>query len=349
MRAMLMNKKIAVGLFSGGLDSWLSAILIHRQGFDVHLLHFVSPYFGYSGEKLEEARKRVEEKGMRLIVHEFGEDYIQNVVKKPKHGVGSSMNPCIDCHRYMLSMANKKREELNAEFVFSGEVLEQRPMSQNKRALHLIEKESGLSGFLVRPLSAKLLDPSIPEQRGILDREKLLNISGRGRSHQVALAKELGLDKYPQPAGGCKFTDPNLKKRFLTLRKINKDITWNDLKLLISARHFLLDDDALFTVARDEKECSTLFKDFPKDILIEASDMVPSAVGLLIKYSKGVKVEVDLNSDYAKMAGRIIARYSKAHQQGKDKINVSYFKDGGEVLKKELTPFTDAELLKYRL
>ncbi|MFH1223572.1 MAG: tRNA 4-thiouridine(8) synthase ThiI, partial [Pseudomonadota bacterium] len=180
-----MNKKAAIGLFSGGLDSRLSAALIQRQDFNVYLLHFVSPYFGYKGEKLTEIRNEMEKKGFNLIVHEFGQDYIEDVIKKPRHGVGSSMNSCIDCHRYMLAIAKQKMEELNAEFVFSGEVLGQRPMSQNKNSLKVVEKESGLEGFLVRPLSAKLLDPTIPEQRGVLDREKLLDISGRGRARQV--------------------------------------------------------------------------------------------------------------------------------------------------------------------
>lgn len=344
-----MNKKVAIGLFSGGLDSWLSALLIQKQGFDVHLLHFVSPYFGYSGEKLNNIKAKIEEKGMHLIVHEFGEDYIEKVLKKPKHGIGSSMNSCVDCHRYMLSIANEKMKKMGAEFVFSGEVLAQRPMSQNKNALWIVEKESGLLGMLVRPLSAKCLEPTIPEQRHILDREKLLDISGRSRKRQIELAKELGLESYPQPAGGCRFTDPNMKKRFLTLRSVNKDISWTDLKLLTTARHFLLDDGAYFVVARDEEEVKELSTYFNLGVVIEAGDMVPSATGLLLRYKDGIKTSVDVNSDYAAAAGRMIARYSKAFHGGKEKVKICYFMNGKEILVKDLEPFIETELQKYRL
>lgn len=136
--------KNAVGLFSGGLDSWLSALLIKKQGFKVYLLHFSSPYFGYSNDKLIELKQQIEDRGMTIIVHEPGQEYLDEVFTNPKHGYGSSKNACIDCHAYMLRIAKQKMEKLNAEFVFSGEVLDQRPMSQRKNNLIVVEKESGL-------------------------------------------------------------------------------------------------------------------------------------------------------------------------------------------------------------
>ena len=235
-----MTTKKAIGLFSGGLDSTLAAILIKNQGFETHLLHFMSPFFGYKGEAL----KRLEEKTKKLdmFFHPVlvGQDYIEDVIKNPVHGMGSNFNPCIDCHRFMLAKAKEFMEKNKASFVFTGEVLGQRPMSQNIRSLNTIEKESGLTGYLVRPLSAGRLRPSIPEEEGVLDRSSLMSITGRGRRAQVELAKQFGIKEYSQPAGGCKFTDPNLVKRLEKFTEINLDCSWRDLSLLIFGRHFYI-------------------------------------------------------------------------------------------------------------
>lgn len=340
------TKKKAIGLFSGGLDSWLSALLIKRQDFDTYALHFVSPYFGYSDEKLKIIEEKLKSRGINLIVHKFGQDYIDNIVKKPKHGTGSAINACVDCHRYMLQIAKKKMEEMGAEFVFSGEVLAQRPMSQRKEALNMVEKESGLRGYLVRPLSAKLLRPTIPEENGILKREMLMGISGRGRKRQVELAKELGLLEYPQPAGGCKFTDENLIKRFNVMMSINKNITWTELELLKSFRHFYLEDNFYFVTARDEAEVQKLY-DYSEIGFITEPKTIPGTTGLLIDYND--EKNKSLLEEKTKKAAQIIARYTKGAQDGLTEVEVFFVKDKEQRLDLKSFAMNENELNTYRL
>lgn len=344
------NIKSAIGLFSGGLDSWLSALLIKKQGFKVYLLHFSSPYFGYVNEGLQGLKDKVKENGMELIVVEPGQEYLDNVFCNPEYGYGSSKNPCIDCHGYMLKVAKSKMEELSAKFVFSGEVLGQRPMSQQRRGLGAVEKQSGLKGFLVRPLSAKLLMPSIPEQNGILNRDTLMSISGRGRKDQIALAQELGLKEFPQPAGGCKFTDPNLTKRLSKMLDINGHITWDDLKLLRFSRNFYIGDNVYFYVTREEKELSLLTKFFNMGVVVEPRGDIPGATGLAVKYDKnGFQKNLEISNDLSVVLGKIIARYTKAYQQGCLNVDICFAKKGVVFLKETYEPFTEQDLEKYRL
>jgi len=345
-----MDRKKAIGLFSGGLDSWLAVLLIKRQDFDTYALHFVSPYFGYSEEKLKQIEKRLNNKGINLLVHKFGQDYIEDVIKRPKHGTGSAVNACVDCHRYMLQMAKKKMEELSAEFVFSGEVLAQRPMSQRKEALNMVEKESGLRGYLVRPLSAKLLKPTIPEENGILNREMLMDISGRGRKRQVELARELGLTEYPQPAGGCKFTDPNITKRFNMMMGINKNLTWTELELLKFGRHFYLGDNFYFVTARDETEVNKLYTYSKLGVIVEPKEM-PGSTGLLINYKDQASENINNNSNIdekLKMAGQIIARYTKGCQDGTE-VEMIYVKDGKTIVELNVSSVNEIELKEFFL
>ncbi len=344
------NIKSAIGLFSGGLDSWLAALLIKKQGFKVYLLHFSSTYFGYSDDGIKTLNDKVREYGMELIVVEPGQEYLDKVFCDPEYGYGSSKNPCIDCHGYMLKVAKNKMKEFGAEFVFSGEVLGQRPMSQQRRGLGAVEKQSELKGFLVRPLSAKLLAPSIPEQKGVLNRELLMNISGRGRKDQIALAKELGLKEFPQPAGGCKFTDPNLTKRLSKMLEINGRITWEDLKLLRFSRNFYIGDNIYFYVTREEKELSVLTKFFNMGIVVEPRIDIPGATGLAVKYDEqGFQKDPKINNEALKTLGRIIARYTKPYQQGALSVDICFFKNGSEFLKDAFAPFTEQDLEKYRL
>lgn len=344
------NIKSAIGLFSGGLDSWLAALLIKKQGFKVYLLHFSSTYFGYADEGIKNLKDKVNEHGMELVVVEPGQEYLDTVFCNPEYGYGSSKNPCIDCHGYMLKVAKNKMQELGAEFVFSGEVLGQRPMSQQRRGLGAVEKQSGLKGFLIRPLSAKLLEPSIPEQNGILNRELLKDISGRGRKDQIALAKELGLKEFPQPAGGCKFTDPNLTKRLSKMLEINGRVTWDDLKLLRFSRNFYIGDNIYFYVTREEKELLLLTKFFNMGIVVEPRSDIPGATGLAVKYDeKGFQKNAEINKDSLKILGRIISRYTKPYQQGALSVDICFLKNGAEFLKDAFEPFTEPDLEKYRL
>lgn len=319
--------KTAIGLFSGGLDSWLSALLIKKQGFKVYLLHFSSPYFGYNGESLTKLQQMVNEQGMEFIVYEPGQDYLDSVFSAPKYGYGSSKNACIDCHGYMLKVAKQKMQELNAEFVFSGEVLGQRPMSQKRNGLEAVERESGLNGFLIRPLSAKLLPVSVPEEKGVLNRDMLMDISGRGRKEQVKLAKELGLKKFPQPSGGCKFTDPNLKGRLSKMLEINGHVTWDELRLLKFSRNFYVGNGIYFFMTREESELKMLSVFFDMGVVVEAYGDMPGATGLAVKYGpNGFEKDAVLTKDTLDLLGRILSRYTKAYQQGVTKVEIVFFK-----------------------
>jgi hypothetical protein len=292
----------------------------------------------------------VEEQGMELIVYDPGQDYLDTVFSAPKYGYGSSKNACIDCHGYMLKAAKQKMVELNAEFVFSGEVLGQRPMSQQRNGLEAVERESGLNGLLVRPLSAKLLSVSIPEEKGVLDRDMLMDISGRGRKEQMRLAKELGLKKFPQPSGGCKFTDPNLKCRLSKMLEINGHVAWNDLRLLKFSRNFYVGDGIYFFMTREEIELKMLSDFFYMGVVVEAYGNMPGATGLAVKYGpNGFEKDAVITADTLDLLGRILSRYTKAYQQGVSKVEIVFFKLNDILLKGYYEPFTETDLEKYRL
>jgi hypothetical protein len=338
----LPNKK-ALGLFSAGLDSWLSALLIKQQGFDVHLLHFVSPLFGYKGEKLNKIKRMVEEKGMTLIVYNVGDDYVEDVVKRPQHGIGSALNSCIDCHRYMLQKAKIIMENIKAEFIFSGEVIGQRPMSQRKEALDIVENESALRGLLLRPLSAKLMPETLVEKKGIVDRSRLLAIYGRGRSQQFALAKEFGLNRFPQPSGGCKFTDKNIRSRFISIREISKNIDWQDLELVIMGRHFNLGDGYYLVLARDLGECQRLLNYRNKGSFVEARNM-GGAKGILIHYGTTLCKEED---EKYLIAASIIARYTKIPDEHDGPIDIIFYEFNGKERNIGVKAIEEEQLKKY--
>ncbi|MCX6111956.1 MAG: hypothetical protein NTY22_01545 [Proteobacteria bacterium] len=230
----------------------------------------------------------------------------------------------------------------------------QRPMSQRKEALNMVEKESGLRGYLVRPLSAKLLKPTIPEQSGILNRDMLMDISGRGRKRQMKLAKELGLEEYPQPAGGCKFTDINIIKRFNIMIGINKNLTWTDLELLKFGRHFYLGDNFYFITARDEAEVNQLYTYSKLGIIIEPK-IIPGSTGLFINYNKAEECAENITNENnikyeekLKLAGQIIARYTKGCQDGRE-VKMIYIKDSKNILELKLSAIDEIELNDRRM
>lgn len=241
-----------LSLLSGGLDSQLAVRVLQRAGADVEAVCFSTPFFDCSA-----AKRAADALGVRLHIVDFLDDEIA-LLKGPPHGFGSAMNPCIDCHAAMIRRAGEMMARLGYDFVATGEVRGQRPMSQNAQALVTVEKASGLEGRLVRPLSAKLLEPTIPEKEGLLARDMLLDFSGRARDRQIALAAELGITEYPSPAGGCKLTEAGFGRK---LRDLIEHEGLDDRRLVeltVVARRFRLPDGTSVLLGRDARENAIL-------------------------------------------------------------------------------------------
>jgi tRNA-specific 2-thiouridylase len=223
----------AIALLSGGLDSTLAAKVMMEQGIELEGLNFLTVFCTCTnrGETCLASQKAVENLGIPLKIFNVSEEYL-SVMKHPKHGYGRNMNPCIDCRIFMLKKTKAYMEESGAAFIITGEVLGQRPMSQRKDAMRLIEREAGLEGFILRPLSAKVLPITVPERERWVDREKLLKIEGRSRKPQIELAEHYSIRDYPCSAGGCLLTDPGFSKRMKDLMLHNPEFSLNDVHLL---------------------------------------------------------------------------------------------------------------------
>ena len=245
----------AVGLLSGGLDSTLAAKIVKDLGIDVHGVYFAMPWGCCDKAKAMEAAQRI---GIPLIVLQLDDRYLE-IVKSPKHGYGRAMNPCVDCRIHMFSRAAQYMRQIEADFVFTGEVLGQRPMSQMRHSLKTIEKETGLEGRLLRPLSAQLLEPTIPEKNGMVPRDKLLEMNGRSRRPQMDLAQQMQITEYNQPAGGCLLTNHNFASRMRdTLEHGYR--SFRETIALKWGRHFRLNDDFKAIAGRDEEENESLIR-----------------------------------------------------------------------------------------
>ena len=241
-----------LSLLSGGLDSQLAVRVLERAGAHVEGVTFSTPFFDCAA-----ARKAAAALGIELHVVDFTDDEVA-LIENPPHGFGGAMNPCIDCHAAMIRRAGGMMAELGFDFVATGEVQGQRPMSQNRQSLGVVEKCSGLAGRLVRPLSAKLLEPTVPELEGKLDREMLLDISGRARDRQIALAAELGVVDYPSPAGGCKLTEEGFCRKLKDLKDHEGLGDRRLLELLVVGRRFRLPDGSSVILGRDRAENAVL-------------------------------------------------------------------------------------------
>jgi len=293
-------------LFSGGLDSILAAKILIDQGIDVLGITFRSCFFN---EK--QAKKAAREIGLKLKIIDISKEHLK-LVKKPKYGHGKNMNPCIDCHLLMLKKTKELMEKMKYNFVATGEVLGERPMSQNKNILKLLEKESGLEGYLLRPLSAKLLKKTIPEKEGIVDREKLLSICGRQRKTQIELAKKFKIKKYPTPSGGCCLTDPQFSIRLKEMLEKWKNADCEDMELLKIGRHFWK-GDFLMVVGRNEKENKIIQKLKKKEDIIVEPKNIPGPLILIRSKKKIPKIIISRSKDLSK-------KYSKK-AKGKKDIN----------------------------
>lgn len=238
----------AVGLLSGGLDSMLAARIILDQGIQVLGVSFATPFFGP-----EKAIRAADHLKIPLEVLDITRDHWR-MLQAPRYGYGSGMNPCIDCHALMVRRAGEYLKENRADFLFTGEVLGQRPFSQTKPSLRAVEKESGYPDLILRPMSALLLKETKQEQEGLVDRSLLLDIRGRSRKRQIALAEKYGLHDYPAPAGGCLLTDPIFSIRLKELFSQSPDPSLREVELLKTGRHFRLNSKIKVIIGRNKKE-----------------------------------------------------------------------------------------------
>ncbi len=302
----------AVALLSGGLDSTLAVKMIIDQGIEVHALNFTSSFCTCSAGSREkggcrsESRRVAEQFGIPLKVLAKGLDYIE-IVRNPKHGYGKGINPCVDCRVYMFIQAKEYMLEIGASFIITGEVLGQRPMSQRRDSMSLIERESGLEGLIVRPLCALQLEPTIPEKTGLVDRSKLLDVLGRSRKPQMELASELDINDYPCPSGGCLLTDKIFSKKVRDLLVNKKDVTKKDLVLLKTGRHFR-HQGVKVIIGRDEAENKLLAS------FVQAGDTFVEPVGF------AGPVALICGGGGAEMldfAGGLIVRYAGAKAEGR--------------------------------
>jgi tRNA-specific 2-thiouridylase len=303
----------ALCVFSGGLDSMLASQIIRAQGIDVLGLFFETPFFTSRRAKI--SAKAIE---LPLKVVDLTEPHIE-VVKHPAHGYGGNMNPCIDCHALMFRTAGRMLEEEGASFIITGEVLGQRPMSQNLKALSTVAAQSGFPLLVLRPLSAKLLQTTLPEEKGWVQRDLLLNFSGRSRKPQMELARKLNITDYPSPAGGCLLTDPIFSKRLKDLLSAETNFEIREIELMKAGRHFRLGPHARLVVGRNKGEneiIAALAK--PKDLLLFAQ----SAPGPTVLALGALTPELEL------LAARITASYSDAKEGEQTEVGLAA--KGGE-------------------
>jgi len=305
----------ALGLLSGGLDSTLALRLIHDQGIEVTAINFHTGFCFTDARRASrkeapppggpsDALSTAARLGVPIEVVDISKGYLE-VLHHPDFGYGKNVNPCIDCRIHMFKMAHEMMQEAGASFVFTGEVLGQRPKSQHLSALNLIAKQAGLDDRLLRPLSALILPPTLPEREGWIDRSKLMGFHGRTRKPQMALAAEFGIDSYPQPAGGCCFlTDPQYgrKVRDLWEHGVKDEMDWDDYLMLKVGRHIRLGPRSKVILGRDEGE-NLFIEQYAKDrIRLEVRD-IPGPMAAM---------DGDVSEDVLLKAARVVGRYSDA-------------------------------------
>lgn len=311
-----MSKRTALGLFSGGLDSILACRVIADQGIRVRALKFVTPFFDHDllGRKQQYQREVEQKYGLSVELVDLSSGYIE-LLRNPAHGFGKNFNPCIDCKIMMLSRARELMAEYGASFLITGEVLGQRPMSQRRDTLNVIARDSVCRDILLRPLSAQLMDPTLPERESWVDRAQLYSFAGRSRKPQIALARQLGISEFPSPAGGCVLTDVNLAARierfYHGLFAIGRsDIQVSDIKLLLVGRQFRLPGGHWLILGRNEQENDRLGELADSDDWLLHMPKRPGPTGLLRRAAQtiaGTEEEADI---LAAVSG-LIVRYGR--------------------------------------
>lgn len=334
-----MQRK-AIALLSGGLDSTLAVKVLLDQGIAVEALNFTSPFCTCTGKNAgckSEAVRVAEEFKIPIKVMHKGAEYLE-IIRNPKHGHGKGMNPCIDCRIYLLKKAKEYMIESGADFVFTGEVLGQRPMSQRRDTLRVIEKESGLEGLLLRPLSAKHFNPTIPEQEGWVDRDRLLAIQGRSRKEQFELAAELDVKNYPCPAGGCLLTELTFVGKVRDVFEHSDELNLRDFRLLKLGRHFRIGRRTKVIVGRNEAENELLERALqPGEAALRWKEG-PSPLAALMGES---------SEELLERAAQILLRYTKAEAGAPALLSVQ--REGAESELRTLNAMDEAAVESLRL
>ncbi len=328
----------ALALTSGGLDSILAAKLIQTQGIDVIGICFVSAFFGSKN-----AEKMAAQIGLPLKAVDFTVEHLE-MTKHPKNGYGKNMNPCIDCHAMMLKYAGRMLEEMEADFLITGEVLDQRPMSQNKKALDIVRKESDFEDKILRPLCAQKLQPTRMELEGLVDRSRLFGISGKSRKAQMELAAQLGIVDYPTPAGGCLLTEPQFANRLRDLYNIDKaSVTPEDIRLIKLGRQFRLSPAVKLISTRNSQEYIDLRELIRDDFIILDTAECTGSTGVIVPTKGMTAADGEL-----RLAAEIVARYSKFKDQEQVVVKYRYGNQEGHDFI-TVKPAREEELAKYLL
>ncbi|MCK4400952.1 tRNA 4-thiouridine(8) synthase ThiI [bacterium] len=292
----------AVALISGGLDSALGAKIVMEQGVEVYGFTVIYPFSeSIKTAASSYAERSADELGITLYSHKASQDFL-DIVRHPKHGYGKNMNPCLDCRIYMLIKAAQYMKKIEASFLITGEVLGERPMSQRRDAMNIADKDSGLKGLILRPLSAKLLSPTVPEIKGWISRDRLFDIQGRSRKPQLMLANQYGILKFSTPAGGCLLTEPNFSKRMKGLMKFKPDFMLKDIELLKIGRHFRLPSGTKVIIGRNEQENNKLLNLAGDGMIRLEPQDVPGPV---------VLIEAEANDEDIRTAAMLCSMYCK--------------------------------------
>jgi tRNA-specific 2-thiouridylase len=312
-----MTQRIgALSVISGGLDSILATRVVVEEGVDVTAVHFATPFFGkLPGTEADAFRARLKDRyGIDAIVADVGERYIE-MLSRPQYGYGRNFNPCVDCKILLFSVAREMMEGLGASFLVTGEVLGQRPMSQRRDTLNVIERDSRTVGILLRPLSAKLLRPTVAEERGWVNRDNLFAFSGRSRKPQIELAARLGITGYPAPAGGCCLTDPIQAQRIRRLYQMKGRPGPREVRLVQIGRPFHLGGGVILSVGRNQGE-NELIEQLAEngDLFVKTVD-IPGPLGLIL----GTPGETETARAMA-----IVAHYSKGRHDARVRVGVGH-------------------------
>jgi len=332
-------------LFSGGLDSLLTARVLKEADAEVEALHFITPFTG-SAERLR-GENYLEEWGINLRRIRISLQEFRPLLEKPPHGFGRALNPCIDCKILFLRKACEIADAEGFDAVATGEILGERPMSQNRQSLDVIERAAGLKGRLLRPLSAKLLPETEVEKQGLIDREKLLDIQGRSRKPQFELAERWGITEFATPAGGCLLTEPQYSSKLKDLLDHPGEATDETVALLKTGRHFRYPEGPKLVVGRNEAENKMLLLHTGKDRVFFEVKHIGSPIGLLFAEGNRLKAGSPQENEVLSWGAKIVARYSDAKKE--PQVTVTWWNKEGAERTLFVAPAKDSELEGWRL